>query len=114
RTRLDINKLEDMAKIRLYYIANMESELNNSEEKLTEIELCEAINISAINEIMALNKNEDLLDFEELSENMDSTQDMLLINNIIDLFQYSSENEKEINTNTSIESGNLNYLPENL
>ncbi|CAG8744277.1 271_t:CDS:1, partial [Cetraspora pellucida] len=66
---------------------------------------------------MALNKEDNLSDLESF-EDIESTQNDLLISEIIDLSQYCYENEQEIsNTNNDsilTESGNLDYSPEDL
>ena len=59
RTRLNVTKLEGMAKIRSYYMTNIRKELVYYGKELKESELREAVNISAIDNIISLNEEEE-------------------------------------------------------
>ncbi|CAG8796077.1 32142_t:CDS:2 [Gigaspora margarita] len=64
RTCFGVEKLEEMAKIRAYHIANIQSELTCFDAKLTEFELYEMVKIATIDDYIA--------DEEEICRNNDS------------------------------------------
>ncbi|CAG8769535.1 16189_t:CDS:1, partial [Cetraspora pellucida] len=72
-------------------------------------ELRKAVTISAVAEIMA--SEEELSDLEEVFDGIEHVQDLLLINKIVDLSQYDSENEI---ISTRYDTGNMEYSPEQL
>ncbi|KAF0485575.1 hypothetical protein F8M41_022772 [Gigaspora margarita] len=58
---------------------------------------------------------EEDLSLEESSENFECTQNTLLICKIVDLSEYSFENETLVNsTSVSNDPGNMDYSPEEL
>lgn len=65
RTRLGVEKLEGMATIRSYHMANIRSELTYFDVELTESELREMVKIATIDDYIT--------DEEKLSENNDNT-----------------------------------------
>ena len=111
RISLSVDNLENMAmaKVRSYHMTNIKSELNDYGKELTETELREAVTISAVAEIMA--SEEESSDLEEVFDNTEHVQDSLLINEIVDLFQYDIENEI---ISTRYDTGNMEYSPEQL
>src|SRR5438105_583768 len=101
-------------------MTNIKSELTYYEKKLTETELREVVNTSAVGEVMALENDNDLPDSNELFfKNAEFIQDTLNIEDIIDLTQYYLEGEREVldindDNNMQAEPGNMIYFPENL
>ncbi|CAG8772209.1 9400_t:CDS:1, partial [Cetraspora pellucida] len=77
---------------------------------LTDIELQEAVNISAVAKVITSKK--DLLNLEEILENSEYAQDILHISEIIDLSQYNLENK--MHTINSTDFGNMNYSSKEL
>ena len=57
-TRLNVTRLEGMVKIRSYYMTNIRNELVYYGKELKESELHEAVNISAIGNIISLNEED--------------------------------------------------------
>ncbi|CAG8757149.1 15127_t:CDS:2, partial [Cetraspora pellucida] len=74
RTHFGIEKLEGIAKIRFYHMANIQNKLTYFDTELTEFELCEMIKIATINDYITnekeLNKNNE--NFEFFTEIADS------------------------------------------
>jgi hypothetical protein len=126
RTRTTITRLEGMAKVRSYHTSNIQDGLSYKSE-LTEAELREVIRNTAIGSIMEMendNGDEELPDSDSLSD--DSSLDIqfsstiLELSNTIDLTSsHFQEQEFEeaiisIDNDEVIESGNMDYDPENL
>jgi hypothetical protein len=91
RTNLTLKKLEAIAKIRSYYMNNIQKELSYMSKDLTESELRESTNIASVNSIISLEENDDTVNFDgdnnlnqiSPSENFSNTE--LAISNIVDL-----------------------------
>ncbi|EXX78712.1 hypothetical protein RirG_012670 [Rhizophagus irregularis DAOM 197198w] len=104
RTRLDVQKLEGISKIRSYYLTSIKNELSYYGKHLDEAELREVANISAVGEIVALDDNNDNTNYLLLEEDQD----------IIDLTQPIFENLENIDNNTSEETNidrNMDFNP---
>jgi hypothetical protein len=91
RTNLTLKKLEAIAKIRSYYMNNIQKELSYMSKDLTESELRESTNIASVNSIISLEEDDDTVNIDgdnnlnqtSPSENFSNTE--LAISNIVDL-----------------------------
>ena len=90
RTKLDVNKLEGMSKIRSYYLASIKEELLFYRKNLDENELRVVANNFAVSEIIALD-NENGITNDLINKNIQrkekevETQITLVLENVIDL-----------------------------
>ena len=109
RTRLDTNKLENMAKIRSYYLTSVKNELSHYGKEISEIELREIANNSAIGEIISLDNNNNTIgSFSENNEQVSQTT--LILENIINISQPFFENNSNNSDVDSInETDNLDH-----
>ncbi|CAG8723620.1 14146_t:CDS:2, partial [Funneliformis mosseae] len=99
RTRIDVQKLESISKIRSYYLASIKNELSYYGKHLNETELREVANISAVGEIIALDDNNDIINHLSLEENQVAQErkgiqerTTLILEDIVDLTQPIFEN----------------------
>jgi hypothetical protein len=124
RTRTTVTKLEGMAKVRSYYMSNIRDGLSYKPE-LTEAELREVIRNTAIGSVMEMDGDDDDNDGddEELQSDPDDSQfssTTLELSNTVDLeSSYFQGQEFEevivyIDNDEVIESGNMDYNPENI
>ena len=119
-TRLGVKRLENMAKIRSYYLTNIKNELSFYRKELDETELREVVNISAVGEIMAL--DEDTQDeYDDIDDLILEEQSItLILEEIVDLtqpfFNNNIENDVRISENNvdEREVGNMNFDPTSL
>src|SRR5215467_7742500 len=115
-----------MAKVRLYYMSNIQDGLSYKSE-LTEAELREVTRNTAIGSILEMENDDDDDDSddddEELQSDFDDSQfssTTLELSSTVDLagsyFQGQEFEEVivDINNDEVIESGNMDYYPENL
>ncbi|GBC23318.2 ribonuclease H-like domain-containing protein [Rhizophagus irregularis DAOM 181602=DAOM 197198] len=107
RTRLDVQKLEGISKIRSYYLASIKNELSYYGKHLDETELREVANTSAVGEIIALDDNDNDTNYLLLEENQEreGTQERttLILEDIIDFTQPIFENAENVDNNTNEE-----------
>ena len=87
RTNLTLNKLEAIAKIRSYYMNNIQKELSYIGKNLVESELRESINIASVSSIIGLEGVVNTSDNDlELTSPLQSFSNIeLTIGNIVDL-----------------------------
>jgi len=118
RTKLDVNKLEGMSKIRSYYLASIKEELLFYGKNLDENELRVVANNFAVGEIIALD-NENGITNDLTNENIQrkekevETQITLVLENVIDL-TYSFNNVENVNLEMNEEIGNMDFNPTDL
>ncbi|RHZ51352.1 hypothetical protein Glove_480g14 [Diversispora epigaea] len=118
RTRLNVQKLEGMSKIRAYYMTNIKKELIYYGKELNMGDLKDVTNDCSIGNIVNL----DNLDEEELSNNFNNnseiTSDRLVLEDIIDLsapiFDNENINFENNKNNVNTNSPNFDYDPEQL
>ena len=96
RNNLSLNKLESIAKIRSYYMNNIQRELNYVGRGFTENELRESVNIASVSSIIGLEDEDGVVN---VSNNLGSSPSFssteLAIGNIIDLMvNIDGNNEK--------------------
>jgi hypothetical protein len=123
RTNLTIKKLEAIARIRSYYMNNIQRELSYSKD-LTESELKESTNITSINNIINLVEDDDTGNIDGIhgnnsnpnlpSEDFSNTE--LAIRNIVDLTatnDINGEMESDITPiqEPSLDPTDLSYNP---
>ncbi|CAG8649812.1 6933_t:CDS:2, partial [Diversispora eburnea] len=112
RTRMNITKLEGMAKARSYYLSNICNELKYYRKELTENDIRSVINNTNMGDILELDNEESEIGINNniLNNNYNNS---LIIENIIDLNNFENENEisNEINDD---EMGTLDYNPEDI
>ncbi|CAB5360578.1 unnamed protein product [Rhizophagus irregularis] len=118
RTRLDVQKLEGISKIRSYYLASIKNELSYYGKHLDETELREVANTSAVGEIIALDDNDNDTNYLLLEENQEreGTQERttLILEDIIDFTQPIFENAENVDNNTNEEINidrNMDFSP---
>ena len=118
RTRLDVQKLEGISKIRSYYLTSIENELMYYGKHLSDAELREIANISAVGEIIALDDdtNNLLLEEGQIVQQREGIQECntLILEDIIDFTQPIFENMENLNNNTNDEINidrNMDYNP---
>lgn len=117
RTRLDVNKLEGMSKIRSYYLTSIKNELSYYGKELSVEELREVASISTVGEIISLDNEDDTdsLLLEEEDEIQIHTN--LVVEDIIDLNQpifENMENRNESNNESNEENEetrNMDFNP---
>ena len=118
RTKLDVNKLEGMSKIRSYYLASIKEELLFYGKNLDENELRVVANNFAVGEIIALD-NENGITNDLTNENIQrkekevETQITLVLENVIDL-TCSFDNVENVNLEINEEIGNMDFNPTDL
>jgi hypothetical protein len=87
QTNLSLKNLEVIARIRSYYMNNIQRELSYISKKMTEDELRESINIASVNSIIGLEDDNDIVNINGNnslpSKNFSNTK--LAISNIVDL-----------------------------
>ncbi|POG72416.1 ribonuclease H-like domain-containing protein [Rhizophagus irregularis DAOM 181602=DAOM 197198] len=118
RTRLDVQKLEGISKIRSYYLASIKNELSYYGKHLDEAELREVANTSAVGEIIALDDNDNDTNYLLLEEDQEreGTQERttLILEDIIDFTQPIFENAENVDNNTNEEINidrNMDFSP---
>ncbi|CAB5360709.1 unnamed protein product [Rhizophagus irregularis] len=118
RTRLDVQKLEGISKIRSYYLASIKNELSYYGKHLDEAELREVANSSAVGEIIALDDNDNDTNYLLLEEDQEreGTQERttLILEDIIDFTQPIFENAENVDNNTNEEINidrNMDFSP---
>uniref|UniRef100_U9TEL1 HAT C-terminal dimerisation domain-containing protein n=1 Tax=Rhizophagus irregularis (strain DAOM 181602 / DAOM 197198 / MUCL 43194) TaxID=747089 RepID=U9TEL1_RHIID len=128
RTNLTLKKLEAIAKIRSYYMNNIQKELSYMSKDLTESELRESTNIASVNSIISLEEDDDTVNIDgdnnlnqtSPSENFSNTE--LAISNIVDLTAVDDNHDtnREIGLDITpiqeqpLDLANLNYDPNNV
>ncbi|CAG8679260.1 13455_t:CDS:1, partial [Ambispora gerdemannii] len=114
RTSLGLNKLEGMAKIRSYYMTNIQHELSFFGKELTEADLQDACNVASIGNIMNYEEDQIRVSEESLLDNIIlDYPTTLLIEEIIDLT--AEENlEFSIEIVQVISSADLDYDPHDI
>jgi hypothetical protein len=118
RTNLSLNRLEAIAKIRSYYMNNIQKELSYIGKNLTESELRESVNIASIDSIFNLENT------NEIANNSDNylppesySRTELAIGDIVDLTININDNSGDRNSDTApaqvqqLNSADLNYNP---
>ena len=116
RTRLAIQKLENMTKIRSYYLTNIRSELLYYGKELTNDELKEVANYSSVGTVMTLESDEEELANDLNIDLITPSKDTLILEDIIDLTFDINDNElhsKEKDQNIILPS-DLEYNPEDV
>ncbi|CAG8847266.1 7376_t:CDS:2, partial [Gigaspora margarita] len=83
QTSLNINKLKGISKIKFYYMANIQHELNFFGKELTETDLQDVCNISLVSKIMDYNEEQTDANNEPLLEDMFNDSTTLLIGEIL-------------------------------
>jgi hypothetical protein len=117
RVRLDVKKLENMSKIRSYYMTSIKNELSYYGKDLNNAELREIANISAVGDIISLNDEDDDTDnilLEERREIETQTRNNLVLEDIIDLSQsYDNIGTVGLENNNNIDerNGNMDFDP---
>lgn len=120
RTNLSLKNLEAIARIRSYYMNNIQRELSYISKDLTESELRESINIASVNSIISLEDDNDIVNINGNnsnptlpSENFSNTE--LAISNIVDLAAIDDNGEVSADINPvqerPLDSEDLNYNP---
>ncbi|CAG8640771.1 13512_t:CDS:2 [Gigaspora margarita] len=117
RTCLGIEKLEGMAKIRAYHMANIQSELTYFDAELTEFELCKMVKIATIDDYITDekaicgNNDSDNIDAYEENSNL-SCQTIILEDIRSHTFEFSAN---IADTNINVEDDvSMDYNPEDL
>jgi len=112
RTSLSLNKLEGMAKIRSYYMTNIQHELSFCDRELTEVDLWDACNVASISNIMSYDENQmRVSEKNSLDNEISNDSTTLLIEDIVDLTaQRNLESSSEtVETVQAISPANLDY-----
>jgi hypothetical protein len=119
RTRLAVQKLENITKIRSYYLTNIKSELVYHGKELKDSDLQNIANNSSIGAVMNL-ELEDRLEFDNndndsnINSNLvNNVNNRLDIENIIDFEIFRDENEIVYQNNTDVYY-DVNFDPETL
>jgi hypothetical protein len=110
RTRMNITKLEGMAKVRSYYLSNIGNELKYYGKELTENDIRNVINNTNMGDILELDDEESEIDINNNILN-NNNNNSLIIEDIVDLNNFENEISDEINND---EIGTLDYNPEDI
>jgi hAT family protein len=122
RTRLDVQKLEGMSKIRSYYLTNIKKELKYYGKEFNIGDLKEITNDSTVGNIVDLNGEESFLDINDDNFDSNSHRNTLILEDIIDLSLPIFDNDifndniniSDTNNENNINTSNFNYDPEAL
>ena len=113
RTRMNIEKLEGMAKVRTYYMSNICSELNYFGKELTEIDIKDMINNTNVGDILELNEENEMENNNDNNDILNIDNNSLVIEDIVDLNNFENEGiSNEIDDDD--EAGTLDYDPEEM
>ncbi|CAH1770403.1 14805_t:CDS:2, partial [Entrophospora sp. SA101] len=112
RTRLAIQRLENISKIRSYYLTNIKAELLYYDKTSTSNELRNVANDSSVGALMSLESENDYLNNVNLNDNSIQTRNTLIIDDIIDFNFFNNNNEVNENETNLDNSYNLDYDPE--
>jgi hypothetical protein len=120
RTNLSLKNLEAIARIRSYYMNNIQKELSYISKEMTEGELRKSINIASVNSIISLKDDNDIVNINGNnslpSENFSNTE--LAISNIVDLTAVDDNGEIGADITPAQEQplvpDDLNYNPNDI
>ena len=115
RTRLAVQKLEDISKIRSYCLTNMKTELLYHGKELTCSELRNLVNDSSIGTLMNVESEDDYLNNVNSNDDLIQERNTLIIGDIVDfnLFNNENHNEEHEQNNTNMDDPyNLDYDPQ--
>ena len=113
RTNLSLNRLERMAKIRLYYMTNIQHELSFFEKELTEHDLRDACNMASVGSIMSCEEDQIRVNEENLLDVISNHSTTLLIEKIVDLTA-ERNSESSARTTQIISPADLDYDSQNV
>lgn len=111
RTRLAVQKLEDISKIRSYYLTNMKAELLYHGKELTYSELRNMVNDSSIGTLMSVESEGDSLNNANSNDDSIQARNTLIIGDIVDFNLFNNEAHEQNNTNID-DPYNLDYDPQ--